>query len=106
MYLNIFLTSDVAEFRDCFLLFARNKVVTNPDELTLIMRSLGFSPTIKEIDDYFAKNHKGLFKIHQLLRLDIGFNIAYLIYMFINSPLLLSCLSLQMVESILLHFWT
>jgi calmodulin len=47
--------NDIEEFRDCFSLFAREKYVTNPDTLATIMRSLAFSPTSTEVQDYFME---------------------------------------------------
>ncbi|ELU18257.1 hypothetical protein CAPTEDRAFT_20883 [Capitella teleta] len=50
--------SDIDEFHDCFFLFARDKGVTSTEELTIIMRSLGFSPTSTEIAGYFHEFKK------------------------------------------------
>jgi len=44
--------SDIEEFRDCFSMFAKDKYVTNPDTLATIMRSLAFSPTTSEVQQY------------------------------------------------------
>jgi len=41
-----------AEFRECFYLFARSGQIRTLDELTIIMRSLGLSPTIAELNKY------------------------------------------------------
>lgn len=46
-----------AEFRECFYLFARSGQITTLDELTVIMRSLGLSPTIKELTRYLRKKN-------------------------------------------------
>jgi len=47
------------EFRECFYLFARSGQITTLDELTVIMRSLGLSPTIQELVSYLkAKGGK------------------------------------------------
>lgn len=40
------------EFRECFYLFARSGQIRSLDELTVIMRSLGLSPTIAELAGY------------------------------------------------------
>lgn len=46
------------EFRECFYLFARSGQIKSLDELTVIMRSLGLSPTIAELAGYL-KNKVG-----------------------------------------------
>lgn len=51
--------SDIEEFRDCYFLFAKEKHITSPEELTIIMRSLGFSPTASEIKEYYTKFQTG-----------------------------------------------
>jgi len=48
------------EFRDCFFLFAREKRITSIEQLTTIMRSLGFSPTVNEITRYYTSSEKGV----------------------------------------------
>ena len=48
------------EFRECFYLFARNGQIRTLDELTIIMRSLGLSPTIAELNKYLKD--KGMYK--------------------------------------------
>lgn len=50
--------SDIDEFRDCFSLFAKDKVITSIDELTTITRSLGYSPTVQELKKYYSENAK------------------------------------------------
>jgi len=50
-----FKEQDIDEFRECFYLFARSGTITNLDELTVIMRSLGLSPTINELTSYMKK---------------------------------------------------
>jgi len=50
--------SDIEEFRDCFSLFAREKYITNPDTLATIMRSLAFSPTTVEVQQYFKEHSR------------------------------------------------
>lgn len=52
MYLNFIVFS---EFRECFYLFARSGQISTLDELTVIMRSLGLSPTIQELTNYLKK---------------------------------------------------
>ena len=50
------------EFSDCVGLFAKdakNKAISSPEELTIIIRSLGFSPTIKEIEIYYQQYQNG-----------------------------------------------
>lgn len=46
-----------SEFRECFYLFARSGQITGLEELTVIMRSLGLSPTIKELTRYLRKKN-------------------------------------------------
>lgn len=43
---------DIDEFRECFYLFARSGQINTLDELTVVMRSLGMSPTIGELNKY------------------------------------------------------
>ncbi|KAJ6637571.1 Calmodulin-like protein 4 [Pseudolycoriella hygida] len=52
-----FKEQDIDEFRECFYLFARSGQITSLDELTVIMRSLGLSPTIQELTNYFKKKN-------------------------------------------------
>lgn len=52
------LSNFIAEFRECFYLFARSGHITSLDELTVIFRSLGLSPTINELTSYL-KNKNG-----------------------------------------------
>lgn len=47
-----FREQDIDEFRECFYLFARSGQIRTLDELTIIMRSLGMSPTIQELKKY------------------------------------------------------
>jgi len=47
-----FKEKDIDEFRECFYLYARNGQIRTMDELTVIMRSLGMSPTIAELRQY------------------------------------------------------
>lgn len=48
----------VVEFRECFYLFARSGQIKTLDELTIIMRSLGLSPTIAELNKYLKDKGK------------------------------------------------
>lgn len=50
-----FREQDIDEFRECFFLFARNGTIKTLDELSVIMRSLGMSPTIAELKKYLAE---------------------------------------------------
>ncbi|KAG5897259.1 Calmodulin-like protein 4 [Gonioctena quinquepunctata] len=50
-----FKEKDIDEFRECFYLFARSGSIKSVEELTLIMRSLGLSPTVLEITGYLKK---------------------------------------------------
>ncbi|KAK9509504.1 hypothetical protein O3M35_006809 [Rhynocoris fuscipes] len=50
-----FKEEDIDEFRECFFLFARNGYIKTLDELTVIMRSLGMSPTIAELKGYLKE---------------------------------------------------
>merc|ERR1712044_98371 len=57
-----FREQDIDEFRECFYLYARSGQIRTMDELTVIMRSLGMSPTISELRDYMKmKNGKMAF---------------------------------------------
>ena len=48
------------EFKECFYLYATDKLfVTHADQLSRIMRSVGFSPTEREIGHYFETYKKG-----------------------------------------------
>lgn len=50
-----FKEQDIDEFRECFYLFARSGQIKSLDELTVIMRSLGLSPTISELAGYLKQ---------------------------------------------------
>lgn len=50
-----FKEQDIDEFRECFYLYARNGQIKTMDELTVIMRSLGMSPTIAELRNYMKE---------------------------------------------------
>ncbi|XP_019864865.1 uncharacterized protein LOC109594123 [Aethina tumida] len=50
-----FKEEDIDEFRECFYLFARQGHIKSLDELTMIMRSLGMSPTISELASYLKQ---------------------------------------------------
>merc|ERR1712126_524837 len=53
-----FKETDIDEFRECFYLYARSGQISTMDELTVIMRSLGMSPTITELKSYM-RDKKG-----------------------------------------------
>nr|CAG4648333.1 EOG090X0GKM [Moina brachiata]SVE93333.1 EOG090X0GKM [Moina brachiata] len=54
-----FKEQDIAEFRDCFSLYARNGYIDNIGTLAVIMRSLRSSPTPPELKSYMkSKNEK------------------------------------------------
>uniref|UniRef100_A0A2P2I4N4 Calmodulin-like protein 4 n=1 Tax=Hirondellea gigas TaxID=1518452 RepID=A0A2P2I4N4_9CRUS len=52
-----FKEEDIDEFRECFSLYARSgsDQIRTLDQLTVIMRSLGMSPTISELKKYFKE---------------------------------------------------
>lgn len=55
-----FSEQNIDNFREAFYLFAKNRnenpiYIRTIDELVLIMRSLGLSPTVKEITSYMKK---------------------------------------------------
>ncbi|XP_054258022.1 calmodulin-like protein 4 [Macrosteles quadrilineatus] len=50
-----FREQDIDEFRECFFLFARSGQIKTLDELTVIMRSLGMSPTSSELKGYLKE---------------------------------------------------
>nr|CAG4642877.1 EOG090X0GKM [Evadne anonyx] len=52
-----FKEQDIAEFRDCFSLFARNGYIESPDQLAVIMRSLRTSPTHIEMKQYLKSKN-------------------------------------------------
>jgi len=54
-----FKEKDIDEYRECFYLYARSGTINTVDELTVIMRSLGMSPTVKELKAYMAKPKSG-----------------------------------------------
>ncbi|XKL60790.1 hypothetical protein PGB90_007847 [Kerria lacca] len=47
----------IDEFRECFYLFASSGQIRTLDELTIIMRSLGMSPTISELKSYLKEKN-------------------------------------------------
>ncbi|XP_040577711.1 calmodulin-like protein 4 isoform X2 [Lepeophtheirus salmonis] len=54
-----FKEQDIDEYRECFYLYSRSGLINTVDELGLIMRSLGMSPTLLELKEYMkAKNGK------------------------------------------------
>ncbi|XP_023235731.1 LOW QUALITY PROTEIN: calmodulin-like protein 4 [Centruroides vittatus] len=52
-----FREQDIDEFRDCFYLNAHSGQIRSLDELTIIMRSVGMSPTITELKKYFKEKN-------------------------------------------------
>jgi Ca2+-binding EF-hand superfamily protein len=59
-HLKDFTEKDIDTFREAFFLFAKNRkenpiYIRSVDELCLIMRSLGLSPTVKEITENMKK---------------------------------------------------
>jgi len=50
-----FREQDIDEYRECFYLYARSGTVTTMDQLTVIMRSLGMSPTSTELRQYMKE---------------------------------------------------
>lgn len=59
-HLKHFTENDIDTFREAFFLFAKNRTenpiyIRSVDELCVIMRSLGLSPTIREIGAYMKK---------------------------------------------------
>lgn len=59
-HLKHFTENDIDTFREAFFLFAKNRTenpiyIRSVDELCVIMRSLGLSPTIREIAAYMKK---------------------------------------------------
>jgi len=52
-----FKEEDIDEFRECFSLYARggSGQIRSVEQLTLIMRSLGMSPTLPELNKYFKQ---------------------------------------------------
>ncbi|XP_013394046.1 calmodulin-like protein 4 isoform X1 [Lingula anatina] len=53
-----FSKSDIDEFKECFSFYARQRHIVNVEELKIIMRSLGYSPTIVELQTYYKKYQK------------------------------------------------
>ncbi|KAL6446418.1 hypothetical protein ACFW04_001175 [Cataglyphis niger] len=58
-----FREEDIDEFRECFYLFARSGQIRTLDELTIIMRSLGLSPTIAELNKYMKDKGNSVFML-------------------------------------------
>ncbi|XP_023346079.1 calmodulin-like protein 4 [Eurytemora carolleeae] len=52
-----FREQDIDEYRECFYLYARSGTVSTMDQLTVIMRSLGMSPTIPELKVYMREKN-------------------------------------------------
>ncbi|XP_076439267.1 calmodulin-like protein 4 [Babylonia areolata] len=51
-----FSESKIEEFKECFDFHARRGYITHEGDLSIIMRSLSFSPTREEITKYFKKH--------------------------------------------------
>ena len=49
----------IAEFKECFFFHARRGHIGSEQELSLIMRSLGCSPTAQEVSRYYSKYATG-----------------------------------------------
>lgn len=58
LFLHCYYVAIFSEFRECFYLFARSGQIRTLDELTVIMRSLGMSPTIAELKTYLKERSK------------------------------------------------
>ncbi|XP_065226537.1 uncharacterized protein LOC135849840 [Planococcus citri] len=63
-----FREEDIDEFRECFYLYARSGQIRTLDELTVIMRSLGMSPTIFELKKYM-KERNGKISFPEFLKI-------------------------------------
>ncbi|XP_025084183.1 calmodulin-like protein 4 [Pomacea canaliculata] len=50
-----FSEAKIEEFKECFNFHARLDYITREGDLSIIMRSLGYSPTREEIASYYAK---------------------------------------------------
>lgn len=50
-----FSQAKIDEFKECFSFHAKKNIITDAEELSLIMRSLGYSPTKMEVSKYFQK---------------------------------------------------
>lgn len=63
-HLKHFSETDIDSFREAFFLFAKNRTdpifIKSLDEIILIMRSLGLSPTIREIKSYMREYNNKL----------------------------------------------
>ncbi|XP_037798851.1 calmodulin-like protein 4 [Penaeus monodon] len=84
-----FKEQDIDEFRECFSLYARNGQIRTLDQLTVIMRSLGMSPTISELKKYFKDKGKNFHLFYLSLSLLSSFpHFSFpLISFLISSPL-------------------
>ncbi|CAI9727519.1 4 [Octopus vulgaris] len=51
-----FSQAKIDEYKECFSFNAKRNYISQDDELSLIMRSLGFSPTREEVVRYLEKN--------------------------------------------------
>ena len=54
-----FKPEDIDEFRDCFYLNCASGQINHVKELTAIMRSLGMSPTVPELESYLKSKLDG-----------------------------------------------
>ncbi|XP_022310738.1 calmodulin-like protein 4 [Crassostrea virginica] len=50
-----FSQTDIDKFKECFFFHARRGHIGSEQELSLIMRSLGCSPTAQEVSRYYSK---------------------------------------------------
>eukprot|EP00745_Piridium_sociabile_P033885 TRINITY_DN58265_c0_g1_i1.p1 TRINITY_DN58265_c0_g1~~TRINITY_DN58265_c0_g1_i1.p1 ORF type:complete len:152 (+),score=36.42 TRINITY_DN58265_c0_g1_i1:54-509(+) len=51
-----FSESKIEEFKECFDFHARREFITHEGDLSIIMRSLSYSPTREEVTKYFSKH--------------------------------------------------
>uniref|UniRef100_A0AAF5I1Z1 ClpX-type ZB domain-containing protein n=1 Tax=Strongyloides stercoralis TaxID=6248 RepID=A0AAF5I1Z1_STRER len=51
-----FSQKDIEKYKECYNLYIKNEVIKSDSQLRFLMRSLGFSPTLKESKDYI-KNY-------------------------------------------------
>lgn len=84
------------EFRECFSLYARNGQIRTLDQLTVIMRSLGMSPTISELKKYFKDKGKNFHLFYLSLSLLSSFpHFSFPLISFLISSLPSTFLSFQ-----------
>lgn len=60
-----------SEFRECFDLYARSGHITTLDELTVVMRSLGVSPTVNELKTYLKDKGNFYFQYNRRMFLHL-----------------------------------